>query len=163
MKHKKIIFFLLAALLSMLLATHRWGDSSHAIGIISLKGGKARHPAILENHKDQYTLITTATVIPPFHGNVRVALEGHPLPDYDIYLSRPVLALGIRRLPEFKDQILYNLNPGDRLALWLSIRPHDDMLLNGRYALAFYNASTDQSVLKVPVIFKSKEDMNGWE
>ncbi len=133
----------------------------YKIGLICLNGGKARHPSVLITGKSHYALITTATVLPPFHGNVRVTLEGYPLPDYDIHLSRTVLPLGFQRLPEFKNQTLYNLKPGDRLALWLTIRADNDLLLHGRYTLAFYNTSTDQSVLKIPIIFKSKEDTNG--
>ncbi len=198
---KSLITFFLAVLVSLAAATHRWGDSSHAIGLMSANGGKTRHPSFLKNGWDRYTQITTATVLPPYHGDVSVALEGYPSLDYEIRLSAPVVDLGMHRLPVFKDNILYDLQPRDRLALWVHMRafPRDpvcgmavrggDLSLNhkgqtvcfcakgclerfkadperyksikgpqGRYDLAFYDTRTGQSVLKVPLIFKSKEE-----
>lgn len=207
MQIRSIITFVLAVLLSLAAAEFRWGDSSHAIGLMSMNGGKARHPSFLESGWKRYAQITTATVLPPFRGDVRVVLEGEPALDCDIRFSEPVIDLGIRRLPEFRDDVLYGLEPGDRLAFWVLLRsfPTDPVCgmsvgkdgiscINqgktryfcgegclakyreaperfegpegiqkadgprGKYDLAFYDTHTGKSVLKVPIIFKGKED-----
>ncbi|MDP2168362.1 MAG: YHS domain-containing protein [Thermodesulfovibrionales bacterium] len=123
MKTKGIIFFILAVAVSTAGATYRWADSGHSIGLIKASGGQARHPSYLESGKDRYMLIATATVIPPYKGDVRVVLEGRPVMDYEIYASAPVADLGIRRWPKFENNILYGLKPKDRVALWVLMRP----------------------------------------
>ena len=123
MKTKTIIFFILAFALSLLAATYKWGDSAHSIGLIKASGGEARHPAFLESGESGYMLIATATVIGPYRGNARVVLEGEPRMDHRIYFSGPVLDLGLRRNPEFRDNVLYNLEPKDRIALWVAMKP----------------------------------------
>ncbi len=122
MRIRSMVIFVLAVLISLAAAEYRWGDSSHAIGLLSVKGGKARHPSFLESGWDRYTQITTATVLPPYRGDVRVVLEGNPPLDYDLRLSGPVVDLGLRRLPDFRDDILYGVQPWDRLALWVLLR-----------------------------------------
>ncbi len=201
MRIRSMVTFVLAVLISLAAAAYRWGDSSHAIGLLSAKGGKARHPSFLVSGWDRYTQITTATVLPPYRGDVRVLLEGNPPLDYDLRLSGPVVDLGLRRLPDFRDDILYGVQPGDRLALWVLMRAfptdpvcgmsvgegdlattyqgktrrfcgegclasfrkepegyHGKDTPRGKYNLAFYDTRTETSVLKVPLIFKGKED-----
>lgn len=120
---KKILFFSLAVCISLLGATYRWTDSAHSIGLIKASGGEARHPATLESGNSLYTLIATATVIPPYRGDAKVVIEGNPEIDYKIYFSEPVIDLGIRRKPRFRDNVLYDLQPKDRLALWVAMKP----------------------------------------
>lgn len=122
MRIKSLITFVLTVLVSLAAAAYRWGDSSHAIGLMSLTGGKTRHASHLESGWDRYAQITTATVLPPYHGDVRVALEGYPARDYKIRFSAPVVDLGLRRLPIFQDNILYGVQPKDRLAFWVLMR-----------------------------------------
>lgn len=120
---KKIIFFTIAVCISLLGATYRWTDSAHSIGLIKASGGEARHPSTLESGNSLYTLIATATVIPPYRGDAWVVLEGNPEMDYKIYSSDPVIDLGLRRQPKFKNNVLYDLRPKDRIALWVVIKP----------------------------------------
>ncbi len=120
---KKILFFIIAVCISLLGATYRWTDSAHSIGLFKAGGGDIRHGASLESGKAAYTLIATATVMPPYHGDAKVVLEGTPKMDYTIYSSEPVVNLGIRRQPRFKENILYDLRPKDRIALWVVIKP----------------------------------------
>ncbi len=198
---KVIIVFFLSVFISLVAAKYRWGDSSHAMGLISASGGKARHPSFFNGGKDHYAQITTATVLPPFRGDVRVTLEGDPPMAHEIYFSRPIVDLGFRDLPEFQDNTLYNLKPRDRLALWLLMHPgvvdpvcgmakqenfqsarhrgkpyffctsqcmetfksSPDQYLNadtarGKYTLSFYDVQTNQPVLKIPLVFRGKED-----
>jgi len=120
---KKIITFTIAVCISLLGATYRWGDSAHSIGLIKESGGEARHPSAMESGKDSYTWIATATVIPPYQGDARVALEGKPAVDYSIHFSEPVIDLGLKHKPRFKDNVLYDLRPKDRIALWVLMKP----------------------------------------
>jgi len=123
MRYKNLVFFGLAVVMSMAAAHHRWGDSSHAIGLISANGGKARHPSFFTGGKTRYSQIATATIRPPYRGDVRVLLEGDPKMNYDIRFAEPVIDLGLRRRPEFRDGTLYDLQPRDRIALWVMMRP----------------------------------------
>ncbi len=123
MKAKSIVFFLLALAASFLAATYRWGDSAHSIGLIKASGGEARHPAFLSSGEDSYTLIATATVVPPYRGDVRVVLEGEPVMEHRISLSGPIVDLGIRRNPELRGNIIRGLQPMDRIALWVEMKP----------------------------------------
>lgn len=123
MRIKTVVTFAVAVAISLVAAGYRFGDSSHAIGMVSANGGKARHPTVLQSGWDRYTQVATATVLPPYHGDVRVALEGPPVLDWEIRYSGPVIDLGLRRHPEFRDNILYGVEAGDRLAFWVLIRP----------------------------------------
>lgn len=123
MKIKIVVFFVLAFAVSALAANYHWGDSAHAIGLIKKSGGEARHAVHLESGKNRYMLIATATVIPPYRGDMRVILEGEPFINHWIYLSEPVVNLGLRRLPVFRNNILYHLEPHDSIALWIDMKP----------------------------------------
>lgn len=123
MKVKSIVFFTLALAASFLAATYRWGDSAHAIGVIRASGGEARHPAYLTSAEGGCTLIATATVISPYRGDARVILEGTPRIEHEFYLSGPVVDLGIRRNPELRDNVIHGLQPKDRIALWVVMKP----------------------------------------
>ena len=106
---KKIIVFAMAVTVSLVAATHRWNDSAHAIGVIKAGGGTARHPVSLESGEESYMLIATATVIPPYRGDVKVVLEGEPAMEYEIHSSGPVLDLGLHTLAGVPGQ--YVLRP----------------------------------------------------
>lgn len=123
MKQKYSIVFVLAVAISFFAASYRFGDSAHSIGIINTNGGKARHPSYFESGKGHYMLISTATVIPPYKGDMKVVLEGTPAIDYQLYASAPAVDLGIRRLPKFKDNVYYGLRPKDRPAIWVEMKP----------------------------------------
>ena len=123
MRLKNVAFFVLAVSISLPAAVFRWDDSAHSIGSIKASGGEARHPVFLGGDHNRCNLIATATVIPPYRGDTRVALEGQPELNYEIFLSGPLVDLGIRRLPEFRDNTLYGLEPKDRIALWVLMQP----------------------------------------
>jgi YHS domain-containing protein len=123
MRSRKIITLVAAVAISLAAAAYRFGDSAHSIGLVSLKGGKVRHPFVLEGGQNRYSLIGTATVLPPFRGDVLISLEGLPEIDYDIFLSRPVIDLGLHKLPELRNRTLYGLRPRDRISLWVRLHP----------------------------------------
>ncbi len=118
-----IVTFTAAVALSMLAATHRFGDSAHAMGVISTKGGRARHGVHLPAGGERYVLVVTAAVVPPYRGDVTVAVEGDPAPRVAVHASEPVIDLGLRRWPHFRQGAFRGVEPGDRLALWLRIAP----------------------------------------
>jgi hypothetical protein len=151
MRGGKALVFLLAVAISVLAAGYRWGDSGHAIGLIKAHGGSSRHPLVVTAGEELYSLIVTATVIPPYSGDVEITLEGEPQLDYDIYLTEPVIDLGLRRKAEYQAPVLKGLRPRDRLALWVVIRPSTPA--HGRYDLSFCDTRSGQVVLSVPVIF----------
>ena len=160
MRFKNTIVFIAIAAISLLAAAHRWGDSGHAIGLIKARGTEARHPVILKSGKDRYSVIVTATVMPPYSGDARMVLEGDPAMDYEIYFSEPAVDFSLRRRPVFRDNVLYGLSPMDRLALWMVMKPSTPA--RGEYTLAFYDTRTDNVILRVPVIF-GVETENGSE
>lgn len=168
MRFKKPLVFIFAVAISMAAASHRWPDSGHTIGLISQRGGKVRHPAELQSGKSRYTQIVTATVLPPYHGNARVVLEGSPPVQSEIHLAGPVIDLGLRRTPRLENRILTGLHPKDRIALWLIMRPApadnllgtdtDPKMCSGKYALALYDTQSGKPLLRAPIILKGKED-----
>jgi hypothetical protein len=171
MRLKKTIVFVLSAGLCLVAASYRWGDSGHAIGLISRQGGKARHPSILKSGKDRYTQIVTATVLPGYRGNARVVLEGSPPMRCEMHLAVPVVDLNLRRKPRFENSTLVDLQPGDRIALWLVMHPAEKAFRPGsgpapgasgeKAILAFYDTASDQSLLRIPIIFKAMENTDG--
>jgi YHS domain-containing protein len=122
---KRLLVFVFALALSVAAAWYRPGDSAHAMGLVSVKGGQARHPVHLPGGRDRYTLVVTGTVLPPYQGDARVVVEGEPGLSYDVYGSDPVVDLGLRRRPGFDDQTLIGLRPKDRFTLWVVMRPSE--------------------------------------
>jgi YHS domain-containing protein len=109
--------------LSLVAATQRFGDSAHAMGMISSQGGRARHPVELPEGGTRCMLVVTATVIPPFRGDVSVVVEGDPAPEFTVRASAPVIDLGLGRTPRFDEGAFRDLQPGDRLAMWIAVKP----------------------------------------
>lgn len=120
---RKLAFLAGAIAVSTLAAWYRWPDSAHAIAVIRRGGGTARHPVALSGGKDEYVLITTARVIPPWRGDARISVEGAPAMEWDAEVSRPVVDLGLHHWPALEGDTLRRIEPGDRLALWTRLRP----------------------------------------
>ena len=174
MRPKNMIFFLLAFGISLLAATYRWGDSAHSIGLIDVNGGKVRHPSFLKSGKKRYALIATATVIPPYRGDARIVLEGKPEMGHHIYVSGPVIDLGLRRLPQFRNRVLYGLKPKDRIAIWVVMEPPViDPVCRMKYEEGFIDHPYHDkdyyfcskwclsSFRKEPEIFKDRDSVSG--
>ncbi|MDD2851810.1 MAG: hypothetical protein PHY09_07910 [Desulfuromonadaceae bacterium] len=122
MNGKTLIIFIVSVAFFTLAATYRFHDSAHAMGMIKQGGGVARHPALLDKDRDSYVLIATAAVVPPYHGNARVVLEGDPTLTATFHNSEPVVDIGIHRHPTFRDNTYFDLRPRDRVALWVKIK-----------------------------------------
>lgn len=120
---KKLLVFLGAVGISLVGAMHRWDDSAHAIGLIKADGGSVRHRVTLPGGEDRYVLIATATVLPPYRGDARVELRGEPEIPVEMEAAGPVIDLGLRHAPRFRDNTFSGLEPGDRVALWVKMMP----------------------------------------
>ena len=149
---KKLLVFLFAASLSVAAAWYRHGDSAHAMGMVSIKGGRAHHPVHLPAGRDRYTLVVTGTVIPPYRGDARVTVEGGPPIDTIIRGSDPIIDLALRHRPYFEDQTLTGLQPRDRFTIWVVFDP-DEPMPAGKREVTFSDTTTNQPVLKIPVFF----------
>jgi len=123
MKVKPVLYFIAAAAIAFFAASYRFYDSAHTIGLIKASGGEARHPIVLDRGLDRYTVIATASVIPPYRGDIRIAVEGLPEMDWQLYNSEPAINLSPWRQPQLRGNILYDVQPKDRLALWLVLQP----------------------------------------
>lgn len=128
MKIKTAVLFIAALAFSLFAASYRFYDSAHTIAFIKAGGGEARHPIVLDPGLGRYTLIATATVIPPYRGSIRVALEGMPEMEYQIYNNEPAFDLSPYRHPSFRDNVFYDVQPMDKIALWVVIKPKENSL-----------------------------------
>jgi hypothetical protein len=161
MKLKVIFCFAISAAVSLVAATHRFQDSAHAIGVLKPGGGRVRHAAVLDRDRENWVLITTAAVAPPFSGNVRVGLEGKPELRATFHNAQPAVRVGLHHRPEFRNDTYYGLRPGDRIALWIKLARNGQSESYGQHcrgrrqetALAFFDAATDLRLLTVPIRF----------
>ena len=178
---KTFMVFITAVAISGVAANYRFGDSAHAIGMLSVKGGKARHPFMVKSGMDRYYLIMTGVVLPPLKGDVRVALEGEPAMNYAIYNSEPVVDLGIHRRPEFEVDLMTGVQSRDTMALWIEMEPQSyDFLFgdapeissfgksstlgpNGNQPLSlnFYANDTGAQLLGIPVVYSDLTPVGG--
>jgi len=153
---KKALVFILAAALSVAAAWYRHGDSAHAMGVLSIKGGRALHPVHLPAGNDRYTLVVTGSVIPPYQGDARVTVDGGaPVPSI-VRGSDPIIDLGLRRRPRFENGTLTGLQSGDRFTIWVVIDP-DEPMPAGKRDVTFTDTATNKPVLTIPVIFGGGE------
>lgn len=120
---RKLAFLAGAMAVSTLAAWYRWPDSAHAIGVVRRGGGAARHPVALQGGRDSYVVVATATVVPPWRGDARVAVEGEPAMEWQLEVSRPVVGLGLHRFPVQDGDVIRGLRPRDRLAMWVKLSP----------------------------------------
>ena len=164
MKPKNIIVFVLSFFFFLLISGHRFGDSGHALALISQNGGRSLHPVHLQKKYQHFSVIVTARVLPPYQGDTRVVLEGIPDNDYDLYFSEPIIDLGITKRPAFKDNTFYGLEPGSRIAMRVRIKKEEEKKETSKTEeeqkkchLAFYDTKTGRSVLKVPILFENKK------
>ena len=122
MKYTTIAIFIVSVAISAMAANHRFQDSGHALGMLKIGGGMARHPALLDKERDSYVLIATAGVVPPFRGNARVVLEGGRGLEATFHNAEPTVNFGFHHRPEFRGDTYYDLRPKDRIALWVRIK-----------------------------------------
>ena len=149
---KKTLVFILAAALSVAAAWYRHGDSAHAMGMISIKGGRALHPVHLPSGKERYTLVITGSILPPYRGNARVTVDGGSPISTIVRGSDPIIDLALRHRPYFEDATLTGLQPRDRFTIWVVMDP-DGPMPAGKRDVTFTDTASGKPVLKIPVIF----------
>jgi len=156
MRLRTLIVFLLALAVSLVAAGYRFGDSAHAMGMLSDRGGKARHPVTLAPGLDRYAVVVTAAVLPPWRGDARVTLEGESALEWELHPAGPVIDLGLHRRPTWSDGVLHDLQPRDRLAFWLQLRRPDGACPTHAampLQLTFRDAASERMLLEVPIVF----------
>lgn len=118
---RKLVWLTAAVATAAAAAVLRWPDSSHAMGTIRAGGGAIRHPAALRPGADHYQIVLTAPVVGRWRGDARISLEGGagPLP-FQASLAGPVVDLGLHHWPRLEGEVIHDLAPGDRIALWVS-------------------------------------------
>jgi hypothetical protein len=175
MRAKTILVFFAAVAASSALAMLRFGDSGHAMGMLSLKGGKVRHAVHLTPGKRQYVVALTGTVQPPYRGNARLTVEGQPEMDCEISSPGPVIDLGLRRRPLLHDNVLEDLQPKDRFSLWVVMRPRNtDWAHNTdqegqqdsyalRNTLTLRDTETGRPLLEVPIVYGPEKERSNVE
>lgn len=158
MKIRTIVIFLAAVAVSATAAGFRWGGSGHVIGTIHANGGSVNHPLVLAGDHWLYSFIVTASVIPPYSGDVEIVLAGEPALDYDIFLAEPVVDLGLYPRPDYSAPILSGLHPGDRISLWTVVKTSQPV--RGKYQLEFLDTRSRTCVLSIPIIFAEERGDN---
>ena len=162
MKMKNVVVFFLSVFLFIPVSCHRFGDSGHAITMISQSGGRFRHPVHIDKNYGRCALIVTGTVVPPYRGDARVVLESPDRLTHSVYFSKPVIDFGFTNLPFFENNILYGLKPGDRISLWILIE-NIFREKESKCHLALYDTKTNKPVLKLPILFEGAQKEAGDE
>ncbi len=149
---KSLLVAAIVVAMSFFASHHRFGDSAHAMGLLSLRGGKARHPVHLNASHNRCTLVVTATVLPPYRGDVEIELQGEPALSCNLAATEAVIDLGLRHHPRFAENCFEDVRPRDKLALWVAIDT-GGIQTGGRYTLCFRDRASGQALLSIPVIF----------
>jgi hypothetical protein len=158
---RTFLVFGVAAALAMAAAGFRFGDSSHAIGMVSEGGGRANHPFHLSPGFSRYTLVATARVLPPYHGDARINVEGCEPWGWSVYDSRPVVRLPLLHKPEMQDLVFRDLRPKDKLAFWVVLEEGEAEELPGpECSLHMTDLTTGSTVLRIPVSFEHEQEEN---
>ncbi len=154
---RPFLVFVAAAVVLTAAASFRFGDSAHAMGIASVSGGHVRHAAVLAPGRDRYVVIATATVAPPYTGDVSVSVEGDEGFRWNVHLTAPVVDLGLHRRPRMLDRTLLDVRPRDRLALWFVLRPGGPGTAAAGTSLRIVlrDDVTGREVLAIPVEFRA--------
>jgi hypothetical protein len=150
---RAIVAVAVAVAVSLVAAGFRFGDSAHAIGLLTSQGGRARHPFHLAGGYSRYTLVVTATVLPPYRGDARVRVDGCEPWRWSVYDSEPAMRLPFRRRPEMRDLVYRDLRPRDRLAFWVVLK-HDSAVETGDgCSVVLADEETGATVLRIPIHF----------
>ena len=123
MKLKSVAVFTVAVCVFLTGATYRFHDSAHAIGRLSEQGGEVRHSVHLDEGRSLYTIVVTGVVMPPYHGDAHVTIEGDRPMRYRMHNSEPAIDLGLFRRPRFRENTFYDLREKDKVALWVVLKP----------------------------------------
>lgn len=164
MRARTLLIFLLAFGLALGAAWYRFGDSAHAMGMLSARGGTTRHPVTLAPGQERYAVIVTALVLPPWRGDARVAVEGETALEWELHPAEPLVDLGLHRHPHWQDGVLHGLQPRDRLAMWLQLRRPAGACPShaaNPLQLTFRDPNDQRLLLAVPITFAAAGAAHG--
>ena len=132
-------------------------DTVHAVALLNMKGGQAMHPAhfvLGEGLFGRFTLLLTATVLPPVRGDILFEINGPEELEYSV-ASRypPVIPLINRSHPwfSFEKNVHKGVQPGDSLLLVMRIKPPKEP---GEYQIVLKDAYSGQVYLTLPAFFE---------
>ena len=132
-------------------------DTVHAVALLSMKGGQALHPAhfvLGEGLFGRFTLLLTATVIPPVKGDIVLEVNGPEKLEYSLASRYPPVLPLINRTHawfSFTDGVHKGVKPGDSLLLVMRIKPPKEP---GEYQIVLKDAQRGQVYLTLPAIFE---------
>jgi hypothetical protein len=164
MQRRKWIRYSLTVLTALViftpLAVWRAGDLRHVVATANARGGRVRHDVHLEFGRDRYTVLVTGRNRLTETADLQVVVEGEPAIPFSVYSNYPpTIDLGVHDWPHFSDGALKDINPGEKLGLWVVLEPEKIELPAGqflnpiRYTIALKD-SQSFSVLSVPVEFR---------
>jgi hypothetical protein len=131
-------------------------DSSHVSGMLSSSGGSYRHSVEYDLDEaifGRFTLLMTASVLPPVSGDMEVHLVGPEELDYVISTRYPPgVPLYNSRYPwyTFEDLTFKGVEPGSEFVFSLRIKPPQEI---GIYHLVMSDEATGKIYFNMPVIF----------
>jgi hypothetical protein len=132
-------------------------DTVHAVALLNMKGGQAMHPAhfiLGEGLFGRFTLLLTATVIPPVQGDLLLEINGPEQLEYNVASRYPPVVPLVNRSHawfSFTDGIHRGVQPGDSLLLVLRIKPPKEP---GEYQIVLKDAQRGQVYLALPASFE---------
>ncbi|MCL4560365.1 MAG: hypothetical protein M1281_07110 [Chloroflexi bacterium] len=132
-------------------------DTAHAIGLLNMQGGKALHEVHLvfgEGLFGRFTLLLTATVIPPVSGDILLEVSGPEKLDYSASSRYPPVIPILNRFHtwfSFENNLHKGVQPGDSLLIVMRIKPPQEA---GEYAIVLKDANNGRVYLSQPVFFE---------
>lgn len=147
-----LVFGLLSGILNPI-----QNDTVHAVALLTMKGGQAMHPAhfvLGEGLFGRFTLLLTATVIPPVKGDIVLEINGPEQLEYNVSSRYPPVVPLINRSHawfSFADGLHTGVQPGDSLLLVMRIKPPKEP---GEYHIVLKDAQRGQVYLTLPASFE---------
>ena len=132
-------------------------DTVHAVALLTMKGGQAMHPAhfvLGEGLFGRFTLLLTATVIPPVRGDIVLEVSGPEQLEYSVASRYPPAVPIINRSSawfSFDKGLHKGVQPGDSLLVIMRIKPPDEP---GEYQVVLKDANNGKVYLSLPAIFE---------
>lgn len=133
----------------------------HSVTMVTKDGGISRHPVLLGYNLNKYVILVTGTIIPPYRGGFRIALEGEPEINTRIYSAfPPPFYLGLNHFHDFSNSTVTNISPRDKFTLAVCLEPENRINNESCYELKFYDLKSDKQVLSVPITFMELDNFN---
>ena len=148
-------------------------DNAHTIGLLNAKGGRAIHEGNLYLGRDffgEYSLLLTATVLPPVSGDIQVKLQGPENVNYQISSRNPPGVPIVNRFHPWyrlEGQTLKSVRPLDDLIVYLKMKAPTKP---GHYELILSDVNNPERVyLSMPLTFSiynpataAKDPLEDW-